>query len=225
LLEGLASALPLLFTPDEFIAEVINQLGAGIYIVLFLIVFAETGLVVTPFLPGDSLLFAGGAVAAAGDLTFWSLALTLFLAAVLGDAVNYLIGRRFGHAILARDGRWVKKEHFDEANVFFAKHGGKAVVLARFAPFVRTFVPFVAGMSDMSLPRFWLFNISGAAAWVLLFTGAGYLFGTMPWVEENLTLFMMTIVGISVLPMVVGLIRRSWRSRHGGSQSEAATED
>ena len=213
MLEGLSSALPLLFTPDQFIAEIINQLGAGIYIVLFLIVFAETGLVVTPFLPGDSLLFAGGAVAAAGDLTFWSLALTLFLAAVVGDAVNYLIGRRFGLVILQRDGRWVKREHFDGASHFFHQHGGKAIFLARFAPFVRTFVPFVAGMSRMSLPRFWLFNITGAFVWVALFTGAGYLFGNMPWVEENLTLFMMAIVAISVMPMVIGAIRRKLRSR------------
>jgi membrane-associated protein len=208
LLENLASALPLLFQPDEFIAAIIDQLGAGIYIVLFLIVFAETGLVVTPFLPGDSLLFAGGAVAAAGDLSFWSLSIVLLVAAIAGDAVNYLIGRRFGVAILNRESKWVKREHFDEASDFFGRHGGKAIFLARFAPFVRTFVPFVAGMCEMSLPRFWMFNISGAIVWVLLFTGAGYLFGTMPWVEENLTLFMMSIVAISVLPMVIGIVRR-----------------
>jgi len=207
-IEGLASAFPLLFAPDEFIAEVISQIGAGIYVVLFLIVFAETGLVVVPFLPGDSLLFAGGALAAAGDLGFWPLAGTLFAAAVIGDAVNYFIGRRFGGAILSRDTRWVKREHVQGASEFFQRHGGKAVVLARFAPFVRTFVPFVAGMCEMSLGRFWLFNITGAAAWVLLFTGAGYFFGSMPWVEENLTLAMMAIVGISVLPMAVGILRR-----------------
>lgn len=207
-LEELASIFPLLFAPDEFIVETIGQLGAGIYAVLFLIVFAETGLVVTPFLPGDSLLFAAGAIAAAGDLGYVNLAVTLFVAAVLGDAVNYLIGRRFGAAILSRESRFVKREHVESASEFFAKHGGKAVVLARFAPFVRTFVPFVAGMCEMSLGRFWVFNISGAAVWVLMFTGAGYYFGSMPWVEDNLTLAMLVIVIISVMPMVVGVVRR-----------------
>ncbi len=225
MLEGLASTLPLLFQPDQFIAAVIDQLGAGIYIVLFLIVFAETGLVVTPFLPGDSLLFAGGAVVAAGDLTFWSLALTLFVAAVAGDAVNYLIGRRFGETILERPSKWVKREHFDEATEFFGRHGGKAIFLARFAPFVRTFVPFVAGMCHMSLPRFWMFNISGAFVWVALFTGAGYLFGNMPWVEENLTLFMMAIVAISVAPMVIGLVRRKLAARSAVGEVETGVEE
>jgi len=219
-MEGLASAFPLLFVPDEFIAAVISQIGAGIYLVLFLIVFAETGLVVTPFLPGDSLLFAGGAVAAAGGLSFWSLAATLCAAAIVGDAVNYLIGRRFGRAILRKDTRWVKREHVEEATQFFHRHGGKAVVLARFAPFVRTFLPFVAGMCGMPLGRFWLFNVSGAIAWVLLFTGAGYFFGSMPWVEENLTLAMVAIVGISVLPMIIGLARRKLSRAHKAESTE-----
>lgn len=207
-MEELASLFPLLFAPDEFIAETISKLGVGIYLVLFLIVFAETGLVVTPFLPGDSLLFAAGAIAAAGDLGYGPLAATLFVAAVIGDAVNYAIGRRFGASILSRESRFVKREHVESASEFFAKHGGKAVVLARFAPFVRTFVPFVAGMCEMPLGRFWVFNISGAAVWVLMFTGAGYFFGSMHWVEENLTLAMMIIVLLSVMPMVVGIIKR-----------------
>jgi membrane-associated protein len=224
-MQELASALPLLFTPDEFIATLIGQIGAGIYVVLFLIVFAETGLVVTPFLPGDSLLFAGGAVAAAGGLGFWPLAMTLLLAAIAGDAVNYAIGRRFGGLILRQDRRWVKREHFDEATEFFQRHGGKAVFLARFAPFVRTFVPFVAGMCDMSLPRFWMFNITGAVVWVTLFTGAGYLFGNMPWVEENLTLAMLVIVGLSVSPMIVGAVRRKLRKSSQQPTGTAGVEE
>lgn len=207
-MEELASVFPLLFAPDAFIADTISRIGTWIYLVLFLIIFAETGLVVMPFLPGDSLLFAAGAFAAAGDLGFWRLAVTLFVAAVVGDAVNYMIGRRFGAAMLSRESRFIKREHVTSASEFFGKHGGKAVVLARFAPFVRTFVPFVAGMCEMPLGRFWFFNISGAAAWVLLFTGAGYFFGSMHWVEENLTLAMLAIVLISVLPMVVGVVRR-----------------
>jgi len=196
------------FQPDQFLHQVIADMGPGVYAVLFLIVFAETGLVITPFLPGDSLLFAAGAIAAAGDLGFATVGLTLFAAAVVGDAVNFLIGRSFGHAIVSRNSRLVKREHINAASEFFRRHGGKAIVLARFVPIVRTFAPFVAGMCEMSLPRFWVFNISGAAVWVLLFTGAGYLFGNLPWVEENLTLAMGLIVLASVVPIAIEAIRR-----------------
>jgi len=224
--ENLTALLGNLFRPDEFIREVISDLGAGVYIVLFAVVFAETGLVVTPFLPGDSLLFAAGAIAAAGDLGFWALSGTLFVAAVLGDAVNYFIGRSFGHAIVNRGGRLVKREHIALATQFFDKHGGKAIFLARFVPIVRTFVPFVAGMCEMSLGRFWAFNVSGAVVWVALFTGAGYLFGNLPWVEENLTLAMLLVVAISVVPVLVEYVRhrRSRKSATSVAEETASPE-
>lgn len=200
-----------LFQPHQFLESVIGQLGGWVYGVLFAIIFAETGLVVTPFLPGDSLLFAAGAIAGAGYLDIGVLMGVLLFAAIAGDAVNYAIGRRFGVAVLRRGSKLVKQEHVDMATGFFERHGGKAVVLARFVPIVRTFVPFVAGMCGMKLTRFWTFNVSGAIVWVVLFTGAGYLFGNLPWVEENLTLGMIVIVFLSVLPVIVETIRHRTR--------------
>ena len=207
-----AALVAQIFQPDQFLHQVIGYMGDGVYVVLFAVVFAETGLVVTPFLPGDSLLFAAGAIAAAGDLGYWTLASTLFVAAVLGDAVNYFIGRTFGHAIVRRNSMLIKREHIERASEFFERHGGKAIALARFVPIVRTFAPFVAGMCEMQLRRFWVFNVSGAAVWVILFTGAGYLFGNLPWVEENLTVAMGLIVAASVVPIAV----EAWRRKRSG---------
>lgn len=203
----LVSLFSQLFSPHEFLSEITSSMGVGVYVVLFAIVFAETGLVVTPFLPGDSLLFAAGAIAAAGYLDFPLLVVVLLVAAIAGDAVNYSVGRHSGRAILKRDSRWVKREYIAQATAFFERHGGRAIILARFVPIVRTFAPFVAGMCEMPLRKFWAFNISGAIAWVALFAGAGYLFGNLPWVEENLTLGMFVIVVVSVLPMVVEAVR------------------
>jgi membrane-associated protein len=143
------------------------------------------------------------------------LAFILFAAAVIGDAVNYGVGRLFGRAITGRQSRWVKQEHLERATRFFERHGGKAIVLARFVPIVRTFVPFVAGVSRMPLRRFWLFNVSGAIAWVSLFVGAGYLFGNLPWVERNLTLGMLGIVAVSVLPLAIEWVRHRRADRAG----------
>lgn len=217
-METIATAFTSLFQVDEFLRATISQMGVGVYIVLFFIIFAETGLVVTPFLPGDSLLFAAGALAATGDLSVSLLAITLLGAAVSGDAVNYLVGRRFGHLIVKRGSRLVKHEHLERASEFFARYGGRAVVLGRFAPIIRTFVPFVAGMCEMHLPRFWAFNISGAIAWVTLFLGAGYLFGNLPWVEENLTLAMGLIVIASIAPAAF----EAARARFGKRQTAEA---
>jgi membrane-associated protein len=201
------------FQPNEFLAAAIDQMGAGVYFVLFAIVFAETGLVFTPFLPGDSLLFAAGALAGLGAMDFWLLAAILLAAAVLGDAVNYFVGRTLGRRILAAGtGRFIKAENVRKTEEFFDRHGGTAIVLARFVPIVRTFAPFVAGMSRMPLAKFWAYNITGAIAWVALFTGAGFLFGNLPWVEENLTLAMIVIVLISVLPMGLEAMRHRRRS-------------
>jgi membrane-associated protein len=191
--------------------------------VLFAVVFAETGLVVAPFLPGDSLLFAGGAVSAAGLLNVWVLAGAMLVAAVAGDAANYLIGRRFGRAILRRGSRLIKRQHVEKASAFFERHGGRAIVLARFVPVVRTFAPFVAGMCEMPIGRFWAYNVSGAIVWVALFTSAGFFFGKLPWVEENLALGMGLVVFASMIPVVIEGARRLWLASR--SAEPAVAED
>jgi membrane-associated protein len=198
---------------DRYLLEIIATYGVWIYALLFLIVFAETGLVVTPFLPGDSLLFATGALAATGALDLRLVAILLLVAAVGGDAVNYAIGRAVGVRILVRArtdprwGRWVNPAYVDRAHSFFERHGGKAIVLGRFMPIVRTFVPFVAGIAEMSYPAFALFNVIGALAWVGICVGAGYLFGNVPIVRDNFSLVAIGIVIVSVLPMVVEYVR------------------
>jgi membrane-associated protein len=198
---------------DRYLLEIIATYGVWIYALLFLIVFAETGLVVTPFLPGDSLLFATGALAATGALDLRLVTILLLVAAVGGDAVNYAIGRAVGLRILVRArtdprwGRWVNPAYVDRAHSFFERHGGKAIVLGRFMPIVRTFVPFVAGIAEMSYPAFALFNVIGALAWVGICVGAGYLFGNVPIVRDNFSLVAIGIVIVSVLPMVVEYVR------------------
>jgi membrane-associated protein len=191
-----------LLDPSGLLSDVVVHGGIWVYVVIFAIVFAETGLVVTPFLPGDSLLFAAGAMAGAQRLQVWAVGIVVLAAAVAGDAVNYLVGRVFGARIAGRDGRFVKRRHIEATQRFFEKHGGKALVLARFVPVARTFAPFVSGLGGMKLGRFWRYNIVGAVVWVVLFVGAGYFFGTIPWVEKNLTIVMLAIVVVSVVPLV-----------------------
>jgi membrane-associated protein len=193
---------------DRHLLELVANYGVWIYGILFLIVFAETGLVVTPFLPGDSLLFAAGALAATGALNLWLVALLLLAAAISGDAVNYAVGRSVGLRVieLARtDPRWsrvINPAYIARAHEFFERRGGKAVVLARFVPIVRTFVPFVAGVAEMSYSAFAFYNVTGAVAWVSICIAAGYLFGNVPIVKENFSLVALGIVGVSLLPMV-----------------------
>lgn len=201
---------------DEHLTAFVQNYGTFTYGILFAIVFAETGLVVTPFLPGDSLLFAAGALAATGGLSLEIVIVSLIVAAVLGDAVNYAVGRRLAHTFLddVPDTGWihriVKREHVLRAHDFFERHGGKAVVLARFVPIVRTFVPFVAGGAKMTYRTFALYNVTGAILWVGICTGAGYLFGNIPVVKENFELVVLGIIGVSVLPIVFEVIK-SWR--------------
>jgi membrane-associated protein len=206
--------LDLLLHADEQLALWAVQYGPIIYGILFAIIFAETGLVVTPFLPGDSLLFAAGALAATSALQMEVMVPVLIIAAVLGDAVNYSIGRRVAHRFLEDQGdaprglqRWVKREHVLRAHEFFLKHGGKAVVLARFVPIVRTFVPFVAGGAAMPYRTFAIYNVVGAVAWVGICAGAGFLFGNIPVVKDNFELVVLGIVGVSVLPLVYEVVR------------------
>lgn len=211
--------LDLLLHVDVYLLELATSYGIWVYAILFLIIFAETGLVVTPFLPGDSLLFAAGALAASGALDVNGISLLLIVAAILGDAVNYSIGRMVGTRVIhlaqtdARWGRWIKPAHLAKAHEFFERHGGKAIVLARFMPIVRTFVPFVAGVAEMSYPAFALYNVTGAVAWVGICVGAGYIFGNVPIVKENFSLVALGIVFVSILPMVFEYLkyRRSAR--------------
>jgi membrane-associated protein len=198
---------------DTYLLKIVSEYGRWIYGVLFAIVFAETGLIVTPFLPGDSLLFAAGAIAATGSLDITLTAIILLAAAITGDAVNYAVGRAVGQRVIERArtdprvGRWINPAYIARAHEFFERHGGKAIVLGRFMPIVRTFVPFVAGVAEMSYPAFAFYNMSGAALWVGLCLGAGYVFGNVPVVKENFSLVALGIVAVSLLPMVIEYVR------------------
>jgi membrane-associated protein len=203
------AAFDVLLHLDRYIADVVAWSGNWAYVVLFIVIFAETGLVVTPFLPGDSLLFAVGSLCALGMLELELVVGALVVAAVVGDAVNYTIGNRFGNFILThpRWQRWIRKEHLDRTHAFYERHGGKTIVLARFVPIVRTFAPFVAGLGEMTYRRFATFNVIGAVAWVVSFTLLGYWFGNVPIVKQNFTLVIAAIIVISTLPAVVEFVR------------------
>ena len=213
--------LDLLLHVDRYLLQLVADYGVWIYAILFLIVFAETGLVVTPFLPGDSLLFAAGALAATGALNLWLVAVLLLTAAIVGDAVNYAVGRNAGLRVIElartdpRWGRWIKPAYIARAHEFFERRGGKAIVLGRFVPIVRTFVPFVAGVAEMSYSTFALYNVAGAVAWVGLCLGAGYLFGNVPVVKDYFSIVALGIVGVSLLPMVFEVLS-SRRARPAG---------
>jgi membrane-associated protein len=209
---------------DVYLTGFVQDYGALTYGILFAIIFAETGLVVTPFLPGDSLLFAAGALAATSALSLEMLVPVLVAAAVIGDAVNYSVGRRLARTFLddVPDTGWiykvVKREHVIRAHEFFERHGGKAVVLARFVPIVRTFVPFVAGGANMTYRVFAIYNVTGAILWVGICAGAGYLFGNIPVVKENFELVVVVIVLISVIPLAIEMLK-AWR-RQPDSQGQ-----
>lgn len=192
---------------DVHLAQITSTYGALTYLILFLIIFAETGLVVTPFLPGDSLLFAAGAIAALGSLSFPGLLLVLIVAAILGDTANYWIGHFFGQKMIANPRIPIKQEHIDKTQAFFDKHGGKTIILARFVPIVRTFAPFVAGIGKMNYSHFILYNIIGGIAWAVIFTSAGYFFGNMPAIKHNFSLVIFGIIGISLVPMLFEFIK------------------
>lgn len=188
---------------DEQLVTLINTLGGLSYVILFLIVFAETGLVVAPFLPGDSLLFAAGAVSASTSLNFWLAYITLLAAAILGDTVNYWIGKMLGPRVFARENsRIFKKEYLEKTNAFYEKHGGKTIIMARFVPIVRTFAPFVAGVGKMKYATFISYNVVGAVIWVTSLMALGRFFGTIPLVAKNFEYVVIGIILFSLLPMV-----------------------
>jgi membrane-associated protein len=208
LLELVAFLWDLLVHLDRHLAEVVRDYGAWVYVILFLVIFCETGLVVTPILPGDSLLFVAGGLAALGGMNVHLLVALLVIAAILGDAVNYAIGRYFGrHLFTDRSSRYLNPAHLERAHAFYERHGGQAIVIARFVPIVRTYVPFVAGMAVMSYPKFAFYNVSGAILWVVSLCYAGYFFGNLPWVRANLTLIIFGIIGVSLLPLVFAWVK------------------
>jgi membrane-associated protein len=203
---------------DKHLTELAANYGSLAYGILFLIVFCETGLVVTPFLPGDSLLFAAGALASQGAFNVHLLAVLLLIAAVIGDAVNYAIGRRMGPAVFERKNSKVfKPEYLARTQRYFEKYGAKTIVLARFVPIVRTFAPFLAGVGTMSYPKFAFYNVSGAIAWVGLFTYGGWMFGGTPLVQKNFKLVILAIIIISILPAVIEIIRARREARSTAS--------
>ena len=218
-MEFIKDLLDFILHLDKHLKPIIQEYGGWTYLFLFLIVFCETGLVVTPFLPGDSLLFAAGAFAANGSLSIWVLIAILVVAAVLGDTVNYWIGHFLGHRLLnAKRFKVIKPEHLAYTHEFYEKYGGKTIIIARFVPIVRTFAPFVAGLGSMSYGRFMSYNVIGGVAWVLICTIAGYLFGNLPFVQENFSLVVLAIIFLSVLPAVWEV----WRVRQAGRRARQA---
>ena len=192
---------------DRYLDVIIRSFGLWTYLILFIVIFIETGLVVTPFLPGDSLLFAAGAFAAKGSFNVSVLFFALWLAAVLGDTVNYWIGHYVGPRVFREDVRWLKREYLERTQAFYEKHGGKTIFLARFVPIVRTFAPFVAGIGQMRYGYFITYNIVGGLVWTALFIFGGYFFGNLPFVKDNFSFIIIAIILISVMPAVIEAMR------------------
>jgi len=207
-MELLSTIFDFILHIDVHLGAIIASYGVLTYAILFAIIFVETGLVFVPFLPGDSLLFAAGAFAALGSLNLWVVIPLMMLAAVLGDTVNYWIGHFFGHKLVQNPHVPINKEHIEETQRFFDKHGGKTIILARFVPIVRTFAPFVAGIGRMHYRQFISYNMIGGILWVLLATLAGFFFGNIPFVKENFSLVVLGIVLVSVVPMLLQVIKK-----------------
>ena len=205
---------------DVYLDMLVNNYGPWIYAILFLVIFCETGLVVMPFLPGDSLLFIAGAVAAGGGMDPVLLAGLLMLAAILGDSTNYIIGRTAGEKLFSNpNSKIFRRDYLQKTHDFYDRHGGKTVTLARFLPILRTFAPFVAGVGKMPYPRFFMFSILGTIFWVGGLVTLGYFFGNVPFIKKNLSLLVVGIILLSLLPMIIGVIR----SRFGNTTSKAGT--
>jgi membrane-associated protein len=217
-MEFILQIIDLFLHLDEHLREIIPQYGMLTYLLLFAIIFMETGLVVTPFLPGDSLLFAAGALAAIdGGLNIFTLCILLMVAAIAGDTANYWIGHYIGPRAFSGNIRFLKKEYLDRTHAFYEKHGGKTIILARFVPIIRTFAPFVAGVGAMTYAHFITYNVVGGVIWVLLFTLFGYFFGNLPFVQDNFSFVVIVIILISVLPAVYEFWKERRRSKEAST--------
>jgi membrane-associated protein len=224
-MDTLTSLIDLFLHLDKHLVELAVTYGLWLYAILFLIIFCETGLVITPFLPGDSLLFAVGALSAGGALEVHKTVVLLIIAAILGDSVNYYIGKRAGTWLLgAWGGRLIKKEHVVKTEKFFERYGGKTIIFARFVPIIRTLAPFMAGVGSMDYSKFLIFNISGGIAWVALFIYGGYLFGGLPIIKNNFSLVILAIIIISLLPPLIEAVRERKRSRVSDADVSVAPE-
>lgn len=207
-METLNTIIDFVLHMDTHLVEFVGRFGFFTYALLFGIVFAETGFVVTPFLPGDSLLFAAGAIAALDSLNIWVLMSLLFVAAILGDAVNYWVGNIFGQKIVNNPKiKFINQEHIDKTQQFYKKHGGKTIIIARFIPIVRTFAPFVAGVGKMEYKRFFTYNVIGGFAWVVLFTSAGFFFGNLEFIQKNFHYAIFVIIFLSLIPVIYEYIQ------------------
>ncbi len=216
-MDWLSQLLDIVIHLDKHVAELVSQYGYWTYAILFLIIFSETGFVVTPFLPGDSLLFAAGAIASTGALSPHVIVILLIVAGILGDSVNYTIGHYIGPRAFKGNSRFFKKEYLVKTHEFYEKYGGKTIIIARFVPIIRTFAPFVAGIGAMTYSKFIFYNIAGAVLWVASITYAGYFFGNIPWVKHNFSVVILAIIVISVIPMIVEWIRHQLRKRRATS--------
>ena len=205
---------------DVFLPLLTERYGTMIYMILFAVIFVETGLIVWPFLPGDSLLFVAGSLCALGQMDIQAMAALLTAAAILGDAVNFSVGKYFGEKLFSNpDSKIFKQESLLKTQSFYERHGGKTIVIARFVPIVRTFAPFVAGMGKMRYARFAAYNVAGAAAWVFLLSGAGYWFGNNPWVRKNISAVLLGIIAVSMLPMLFGWIASKTGAKGAGEKT------
>ncbi|MGH9798932.1 MAG: DedA family protein [Blastocatellia bacterium] len=215
-MELLKQFLDLILHLDKHLVDLVNQYQSWTYGILFLIIFCETGLVVTPFLPGDSLLFAVGALASKGELNVFLVVVLLILAAVIGDSVNYWIGRSLGPRVFSSENsRWFNRRHLERTHAFYEKYGGKTLIFARFMPIIRTFAPFVAGIGKMTYIKFLTYSVSGGILWISLLTYAGYFFGEIPIVKRNFSLVIVGVIVVSLMPAVIEFLR----SRSGGTKA------
>ena len=215
MLEYLKFAIDFVIHIDRHLVEIVDQYQTWTYFILFLIVFCETGLVVTPFLPGDSLLFASGAIAALDGhpLNISLIMVTFVVAAFVGDNTNYFIGKYLGHKVYDHNYKLIKREYLNKTHAFYEKHGGKTVIIARFMPIIRTFAPFVAGVGSMTYRRFISYSVAGSILWTILFCLAGYFFGNISFVKKNFSLVILAIILISLLPPVVAILKEKLRKR------------